>query len=114
DYPALEMASYILGGNPGSRLFRRIRDKEGLSYGTGTQIHIPTHENGAVLFGYAISAPANSPKVETSFKDELARTLKDGFAADEFAAAKKSWLEEQKVQRSQDQFLVRLLSSHEH
>jgi zinc protease len=114
DYPALELANYILGGNPGSRMFKRIRDKEGLSYGTGTQMAIPTKENGAVFMGFAISAPANSPKVETSFKDELARTLKDGFTADEIAAAKKSWLEEEKVQRSQDQFLVRTLSSREH
>jgi zinc protease len=114
DYPALELANYILGGNPGSRMFKRIRDKEGLSYGAGTQMAIPTKENGAVFFGYAISAPANSPKVETSFKDELARTLKDGFTADEVAAAKKSWLEEEKVQRSQDQGLVRMLSSREH
>jgi zinc protease len=114
DYPALELANYILGGSPGSRMFKRIRDKEGLSYGTGTQMAIPTRENGAVFFGFAISAPTNSPKVETSFKDELALTLKDGFTADEFAAAKKAWLEEQKVERSKDQFLVRVLSSREH
>jgi zinc protease len=114
DYPAMELANYIVGGSPGSRMWKRIREKEGLSYGTGTRMEIPTKENGAVLIGFAISAPANSPKVETSFKDELSRTLKEGFAADEFAAAKTAWLEEQKVQRSQDQFLVQALSSREH
>ena len=31
----------------------------------------------------AISTPQNTPKVEASFKDELAKTLKDGFTAEE-------------------------------
>ncbi len=113
DYPAMTLASYMVGGSTASRLFKRIRDKEGLSYGTGTQFVVPTQDEGAILVGYAISAPQNAPKVEASFKDELARTLKDGFTADEVAAAKKSWLEEQKVQRSQDQALARMLASRE-
>ncbi len=50
----------------------------------------------------AISAPQNSPKVEASIKDELARTLKEGFTADEVAAAKKSWLEEEALGRTYD------------
>ncbi len=110
DYPAMELGSYMLGGSGASRLFKRIRDKEGLSYGTGSQLAVPSEDNGAILIGYAISAPQNSPKVEASFKDELARTVKDGFTADEVAAAKKAWLDEQKVQRAQDQSLIRELA----
>ena len=44
-----------------------------------------------------------------SFKDELARTLKAGFTAEEVAAAKKAWLDEQAVARSQDQTLAATL-----
>ncbi|MEO7151065.1 MAG: insulinase family protein, partial [Burkholderiaceae bacterium] len=33
DYPALMMANYLLGGGGNSRLWRRIREAEGLSYG---------------------------------------------------------------------------------
>ena len=51
--------------------------------------------------------------MEASIKDELARTLKDGFTADEIAAAKKSWLGEQAVQRSQDQGLLAGIMGHE-
>jgi len=37
-YPALTMLNYMLGGSPTSRLFDRLRQKEGLSYGAGSRI----------------------------------------------------------------------------
>ena len=62
----------------------------------------------------AISAPQNTPKVEASFKDELARTLKTGFAADEVATAKKAYHDQQAVARSQEQMLIRTIAAREH
>jgi zinc protease len=102
DYAAMLIANFIFGGSGGSRLFKRIRDKEGLSYGIGSGFNAPTKDDGASFLVNAISAPQNSPKVDASLRDELARTLKDGFTADEVAAAKKSWFEEEMVNRSQD------------
>src|SRR5262249_39746550 len=61
----------------------------------------------------AISNPQNAPKVEASFKDELARTVKDGFTAEEVGAAKKTWLDERLVQRSQDQSLMGTIGARE-
>jgi zinc protease len=111
DYPAMVLGNYILGGNPGSRLFSRIRDKEGLSYGVSSQFGAPTKEDRATFSAFIISAPQNAPKVESSFLDEVARTVRDGFTAEEVAAAKKSLLETQAVARSQDQTLTRLLAN---
>jgi len=111
DYPAMVLANYILGGNPGSHLFNRIRDKEGLSYGVGSQFGAPAKDNGATFRASIISAPQNSPKVEASFLDELTRTSRDGFTADEVAAARKSLIEAQTVARSQDAALARLLGN---
>jgi zinc protease len=113
DYPAMIMANYILGGSGASRLFKRIRDKEGLSYGVGSRLSVPTKDDDASFGANAISNPQNAPKVEASFKDELARTVKDGFTAEEVAGAKKSWLEERMVQRSQDQSLMGTLGARE-
>jgi len=113
DYPAMVLGNYIFGGSGGSRLFKRIRDKEGLSYGVGSSFGAPTKDDSATFTGNAISNPQNAPKVETSFKDELARTLKDGFTAEEVTAAKKAWLEERLVQRSQDQSLMGALGARE-
>ena len=110
DYPAMVIANYIFGGSGGSRLFKRIRDKEGLSYGIGSNFSAPQKDDGGVFVVFGISNPQNAPKVEASFKDELARTVKDGFTAEEVAAAKKSWLDEQMVQRSQDSALLTALT----
>jgi len=112
DYPAMIMANYMLGGTFSARLVSRIRHKEGLSYGVGSQFSAPTKDDGATFFAYAISNPDNAPKVESSMKDEIALTVKGGFTADELAAAKKAWLEERVVGRSQDQGLLSLLSAH--
>jgi len=111
DYPAMVLGNYILGGSGGSRLFKRVRHKEGLSYGVSSSFGAPTKDDAATFTTNAISNPKNLPKAEASIKDELARTIKDGFTADEVAAAKKSWLEERTVNRSQDQGLMGTLGT---
>jgi zinc protease len=112
DYPAMVMANYMFGSSGlGTRLSRRIRDREGLSYGVQSQFVAPTKDDGATFLVFAISAPQNAPKVEAAFRDELAKTLKEGFGAEEVAAAKKAWLQEQTINRSQDGALVGLLST---
>ncbi|HET8546833.1 MAG TPA: pitrilysin family protein [Bryobacteraceae bacterium] len=109
DYPALVVANYILGGTSTSRLYERIRAKEGLSYGVGSQFNAGTRDQLANWMVFAISAPQNSPKVEAAFRDELSKTLKDGFPAEEIEKAKKSWLQAQNVRRSDDTALARRL-----
>jgi zinc protease len=105
------MANYMFGGSGlGTRLSRRIRDKEGLSYGIQSNFGAPAKDDGGNFLTYAISAPQNTPKVEASFRDEFAKTLKEGFAPDEVAAAKKAWLQERTMSRSEDGALVGLLS----
>jgi zinc protease len=112
DYPALVMANYMFGGSSlGTRLSRRIRDKEGLSYGVQSEFAVLTKDDAATFVGVALSAPQNTPKVEASFRDELAKTLKDGFTADEVAAAKKAWIQERGMSRSEDSALVGLFAS---
>ncbi len=46
-------------------------------------------------------------------KDELVKAAKDGFTAEEVAAAKKSWLQERTVGRSQDGALAGLMINRE-
>ncbi len=114
DYAAMTLANYILGGSQGgNRLFKRIRDKEGLSYGVGSNFTAPPKDDGATFTSFAISNPQNAPKVEASYKDELARTVKDGFTAQEVEEARKSLLEQRMVSRSQDQSLAGMLAQRE-
>ncbi|MDE3166055.1 MAG: insulinase family protein, partial [Acidobacteriota bacterium] len=112
DYPAIVIANYIFGGSgTGSRLFARIRDKEGLSYGVQSVFNAGIkNDDGGNFLAVAFSNPQNTPKVEASFRDELAKTLKDGFTAAELDAAKKAWLQERMVGRAQDGAMAGLLA----
>ena len=111
DYPALVLGNYILGSGMNSRLFARIRGKEGLSYGIGSGLQATPKEDLTSFFSYAICAPQNAPKVEVSYKDELKKILENGYTADEVQAAKKSWAEARQVARANDNELVSRLAS---
>ncbi len=110
DYPALVLGNYMLGGGfLNSRLASRIRQKEGLSYGVGSGINVSSLDQYGRFTATAIYAPQNVEKLEAAFKDELARMLKDGFTAEEVAAAKSGWLQARQVSRAQDtELAVRL------
>ena len=113
DYPALVLANYLFGESFGSRLVHRIREQEGLSYSVRSGFQAPPQDDDGEFSASMISAPQNTPKVESSFQDELARALKDGFMAQEVAAGQKALLQERGVSRSQDQALARLLGNRE-
>jgi zinc protease len=113
DYPALLLANYLTGGSFASRLVHRIRDQEGLSYGVSSNLIVPPTDDHALFIGAAICAPQNAPKVEASYKDELAKIARDGFTASEVADGKKAWHQEQMVGRSEDQELLSILSLRE-
>lgn len=115
DYPALLLANYMFGGSITGRAPDRIRNREGLSYTvrSGFQAPTPQEGNAAEFDGLAISNPKNTPKVEASFRDELAKTLASGFTAEEVAAAKKALEDQRRVGRSQDQSLLGLIAARE-
>jgi zinc protease len=102
DYPALLFGNYILGQGPASRLFGRIRGREGLSYGVNSNFVALPRSDGATFVVQAIAAPQNAAKVEASFRDELATVLRDGYTQEEFDAAKVSWAQARQVGRTQD------------
>ncbi len=108
DYAALYLANYILGGGAGlnSRLAVRIRQKEGLSYGVGSQLDIDSLDRAGSWQVYAIAAPQNIAKVEAAFRDELAKALKDGFTPAEIASAKSGALQQRLQSRAQDDNLA--------
>ena len=104
DFPALYLANYVMGGGAGlnSRLAERIRQKEGLSYGVGSQLNIGSLDRAGSWQVFAIAAPQNITKVEAAFKDELAKALKVGFSPQEVNAAKSGALQKLLQSRAQD------------
>jgi zinc protease len=115
DYPAMVLANYMIGGGfLNSRLATRIRQKEGLSYGIGSQFNASEYEKNGSFRVYAIAAPQNVAKVEAAFKDELSKAIATGFTADEVKSAKSGWLQSRQVNRSDDGALARLLAREDH
>ncbi len=111
-YAALTLGDYMLGGGfLHSRLATRIRQKDGLSYGIGSFMNASSTDESGQWITYAISAPENSPKVSTAFREEMARAMKDGFSADELNEARTGWLQEQNVRRAQDAALASTLAT---
>ncbi len=114
DYPAMVLGNYIFGAGTSSRLFSRIRGREGLSYGVGSQFQAPSDSDGARFMTYAISAPQNTDKVEASFRDELMNVLRDGYGDQEVATAKDAWTQARQVSRAQDGALAGMLGARLH
>ena len=115
DFPAMVLANYMFGRGQGtSRMWRRLREKDGFSYSANSMLQAQAQEDQAMLLALAIYAPQNGPKLEAAFREELASAVNEGFSSAEVAAAKASWLDEQKVQRTQDMSLARLLSAREY
>ena len=73
DYPALVLGNYMLGGGfLNSRLAVRIRQKDGLSYGVGSQVQASPLDKAGTFTTFAIYAPQNEVKLEAAFKEEIA------------------------------------------
>jgi len=111
DLPPLELGFYLLGNGFSSRLVKRIREKEGLSYGVGGSFETHPIDKIATFDAYAIYAPENRDRLEDAFREEILKVVTEGFTDEEVAEGIKSWLDMRKVnQRAQDDFVVRRLS----
>ena len=106
DFVPLQLANRVLGGGVKSRLLDRLRQKDGLSYGAGSQLSASSFEPSGMWVLYAIYAPQNLPKLKAGVQEELAKFVKDGITAEELVDAKKGWQEERKISRAQDRALA--------
>jgi zinc protease len=111
DYAALQMANYIFGLGGNSRLWMRIREKDGLSYDVRTSFDWSNLDDNTSWNVSAIFAPQNQPRVEAAFQEELARSLKDGFTAQELAEARTALLNLRRLSRAQDAAVAGQLSN---
>jgi zinc protease len=113
DYPAMIMADYMFGGGLTARLPNRVRNLEGLSYSVGSNFSAPAEGDAAIFSASAIANPANIPRVEASFMDELRQTLRDGFTSEELVSARRSLLDERIGSRSSDGGILNLIAARE-
>lgn len=112
DYPALVLGHYMLGGGTASRLFSRIRGKEGLSYGVGSNFFAGTLDNVGSFSAFAIYAPENGTRLEEVFKEEILKAVNEGFTEDEVKAAKSGWAQGNSINRAQDGSVASTLNNY--
>lgn len=107
DFAALVLGDFMLGGGAlNSRLAARVRVKEGLSYGVGSQVQAEALDSFGQWTFYAICAPQNATRAEAAIREELARALASGFTAKEIAEAKAGLLQSEEQARAQDPLLA--------
>lgn len=106
DFPALLMANYLLGSSETSRLWTRIREKEGLSYNVRSTLDASSFEPSGSWSMVAIYAPENRQRLETAMREELERFVAQGVSAEELKNGIQSYLNLRKLSRAQDSVLA--------
>jgi zinc protease len=109
DYPAWVLVGHILGGDASSRLWMRLREKEGLSYGTGAFTYASAEDVSGGFGAFAIVAPQNLAKAKASILEEINKMAAGKIAADELARAKEAWIKDKDTSLSNDSYVVELL-----
>lgn len=113
DYAAMVMGNYLLGGGfLNSRLATRIRQKEGISYGVGSQFSAGSIDEVGTFTTYAIYAPENAKKLEEAFAEEINKVRNEGFTEEELKAAKDGFAQAQTVSRAKDNELASKLNNY--
>jgi zinc protease len=110
DYPAWLMLSQVLGGDTGSRLWFRLREHEGLSYGVGTWAYADALDEAGGFGCYAIFAPQNLGKAKASLLDEVAKMATGKVEDKELQHAKDAWIKDQDTNLSDDDYVAQMLS----
>jgi zinc protease len=112
DYPAMKLASHLLGGGfLSSRLADRIRDEEGLSYGVGGGFNASSIDKRGSFYTYAMYAPQNRAELVDVLFEELNMAVEDGFEEDEVAEGRRGYLRQLELMRSNDAQLISLLGN---
>ena len=111
DYAALVVANRMLGGDSDSRMFKRVRVQDGLSYAVGSVLQPASIDQNSTFVVYAIFAPQNLAKVRAATAEEVTRARETGFTEQEVTASKKALLEERRIARAQDDTLAGSLVS---
>jgi zinc protease len=111
DFVPLILADEVLGGGSKSRLSERLRQQDGISYGAGSSLSVGSFEPVAMWRMYAIYAPDKLAVLRRGVQEELTRLLEQGITEAELVDAKKSLLEQRKLNRAQDGSLASALLS---
>ena len=107
DYAAMSLAAEVLGGGfLKSRMADRLRQRDGLSYGVGSQLSASPGDSAGTVMTYAIYAPQNLDRLQLGFREELDRFVSGGITPEELEAARLGWLRGRQQMYANDNELV--------
>ena len=107
DFQALVVAMHILGDGPlDSRLARRVRQQEGLSYGIGASLDVPFFGDAAEFTIGAGFAPGQRERIVAVVQEELKRFADDGITQAELDSARRQIIERRQQRLANDGALV--------
>ena len=109
DYAAWLMVGQILGGDAGSRLWMRLREKEGLSYGAFGWTQADAFDESGGIFAGAIVAPQNLAKAKAGMIEEINKLVSGKIDAGELQRARDSWIKSQDTSLSNDNYVTGML-----
>ncbi|KQY49424.1 peptidase M16 [Lysobacter sp. Root494] len=115
DYPALLVANHVLGSSTlASRLGKRLRETEGLTYGVSSSLSADSSPDGKDNAGnlaiQAIAAPQNVEKLVTGLREEVAKLVRDGITASELQASVSAMLTQRQQARAEDDTVAATLA----
>ncbi|QNP41873.1 M16 family metallopeptidase [Lysobacter solisilvae (ex Woo and Kim 2020)] len=107
DYAALMVANHVLGSSTlASRLGKRLRETEGLTYGVSSSLSADASPDGKDDAGnlsiQAIAAPQNVERLVVGLREEVARLVRDGITATELQDAVSAMLTQRAQARADD------------
>ncbi len=115
DYPALMLANTVFGGDPvKARLADRLRQKDGLTYGVGSDISADSSPEGRDDAGsfsvQALVAPQNAERLIAAMREELKRFIEQGISETELKDAVNTLLTQRQQARASDGALTGALA----
>jgi zinc protease len=114
DHVPFMLANYIVGQGGSSRLWMRVREKEGLSYDVRSGMQWSSFEPHSRWVSSAIFAPQNRARVEAAWRDELQRATREGFTQAELDEAKSALANFRRLGRAQDDGVAAQAVGHLH
>lgn len=107
DSAALYIAEHLLGRNQMvSRLSKRVREQEGLTYGIKSSMKIATFDDASWLMIHASYPLGDGPRIADMVREELQRLIEDGITEQELHYAKQTILHERQLAVAQEQSVL--------
>jgi zinc protease len=107
DSAALYIAEHLLGRNQMvSRLSKRVREQEGLTYSIQSSMKIATFDDASWLMIQASYPLGDGPRLADIVKEELQRLIENGITEQELHYAKQAILHERQLAFAQEQSVL--------